>query len=305
MKRHPSIVFKVPKVVALSAGSARSRITRVAPNARVRIVRAYSTSVPAGHVIRQYPAPSRTLRKIGAISLTVSKGSPYAAVPSAGATPDSTKAKLAAAGFSARYRFMPSWNTGKGSVIGLNPAPGTQVRRPATISILISSGYPRTVVPDVGSIYLTAAESQLSAKHLKANVVYVASDKWAANQVLSQSPAAGTEVVQGTSVRLSVSREPKWVKAFSDCGSDTYQSPTFTVSKTWLIRYNIDSGGSLAPQVQFGWTRAGSSFQTGYFYANSPGGWHDYNVDSGAGTYRVDVDPTWNEHWCFEIYDLK
>ena len=57
-------------------------------------------------------------------------------------------------------------------MIELRPRPGVRLRRPATVSILVASGYPREVVPQVENADLVSARSKLEAKHLRYQIVY-------------------------------------------------------------------------------------------------------------------------------------
>jgi hypothetical protein len=106
-------------------------------------------------------------------------------------------------------------------------------------------------------------------------------------------------MIQGGTVSLTISREPKWVSVFSDYGSDAYQSPPFTVSGTWRIKYRVDTTSQYAI-VLTTFTWAG-----GYFSANTPGELHIYNA-YGAGTYTMKVEPIEPDStWYFAIEDLE
>src|SRR5262249_56559652 len=126
------------------------------------------------------------------------------------------RAALAHAGFAGRYRYTPSWTIRKGRVIELRPPRGTRLRRPASVRIVVASGYPRAVVPDVQRLDLRSAGTQLAAKHLRYQVVYRLDGSVPANQVLGQSPAPGTTVYSGARVRLTVARTLRWGKVFAD-----------------------------------------------------------------------------------------
>ena len=78
--------------------------------------------------------------------------------------------------------------------------------------IVLASGYPRSVVPNVENKDLASAQSQLVATHLRYRIVYRLAQGVPTNQVLHEIPAAGTSVYQGTRVRLTVSRTLRWVR---------------------------------------------------------------------------------------------
>ena len=64
------------------------------------------------------------------------------------------------------------------------------------VTIVLSSGYPRTIVPDVLNTALSSAESQLAAKHLHYTLTYAPSQKQAPNYVLNQLPQTGATMIQ-------------------------------------------------------------------------------------------------------------
>ena len=82
-------------------------------------------------------------------------------------------------------------------MIELRPSAGVRLRRPATVSILVASGYPREVVPQVVNADLASAQSKLEAKHLRYQIVYRLMEnetptKWSArSQRRARSSTAG------------------------------------------------------------------------------------------------------------------
>src|SRR5262249_26841183 len=132
-----------PNVVALPAQVARSQIVHLVPGAAVSTTVAYSTRIAAGRVISQRPRASERVRSDACVRLVVSKGTPFARVPAiaAGTRAPAAKALLERSGFRGRYRFTPSWTVRKGAVIELRPAAATRLRRPATVRIVVASGY--------------------------------------------------------------------------------------------------------------------------------------------------------------------
>ena len=165
-------LLRVPNVVSLREDAARAQIEGSMPAAAVSVERVYSTRIGAGLVIRQQPQ-ARSPFPIGTqVRLVVSKGSPYAPVPAvAGRPAEAAKASLVRQGFTSRYAYAPSWTVRKGSVVGLQPRVGTRLRRPAQVTLVVASGYPHSVVPDVRGTDLPSAQQQLAAKHLRYRLV--------------------------------------------------------------------------------------------------------------------------------------
>ncbi|HST16349.1 MAG TPA: protein kinase [Gaiellaceae bacterium] len=295
-----------PNVVALPAKVARSQIVHLVPGAAVSTTAAYSTRIAAGRVISQRPRASERLRTDARVQLVISKGTPFARVPAiaAGTPAPAVKSMLARHGFHGRYRFTPSWTVRKGALIELRPAPATRVRRPATVKIVVASGYPRAVVPDVQDHDVAAAQAQLAAKHLRVRIVYrLTSD--APNVVLRQIPAAGATVYSGTRVRLTVSRTLRWVTVLARSGTEAFVSDAFTVPRHWRIRYRLGPGSFGPALAQVRWAHESDLFADGGFVADSPGGLRTYPVGDGAGTYRLAVSPYAGTRWYVAVEALE
>jgi serine/threonine-protein kinase len=294
--------LRVPNVVTLREGPARTQVLRALPNATVSVVRAYSDRVRNGLVIKQRPLPRSTVNSAAKVMLTISRGSPFAAVPAVAGVPAATaRAALGRAGFVGRYRYVPSWTIRKGTVIELRPRRGTRLRRPATVQIVVASGYPREVVPDVQHLDLRSAQMQLEAKHLRYRVVYRLTQGLPVNQVLGEIPAAGATVYRGTRVRLTATRTLRWVKVFAGSGSDGYESDPFNVPERWRIRYRLSAASFFFPALaEFSWARGDHPFRDGGFVANAAG-LGMYEVRDGAGTYRLGVNPYAGTSWYVEV----
>jgi beta-lactam-binding protein with PASTA domain len=297
-----------PNVVRMREGLARARILHTMPTASVSVVRVYSTRVARGRVVRQRPRPDAKLERGVEVTLLVSKGTPFAQVPSilSGTAPETAKAYLERSGFTVRYRWTPSWYVRKGTMVELNPAAGMRVRRPATVRVVVSSGWPRRVVPDLAGVDLESAKQELEAKHLRYGIVYHRSQTAAPGQVLAQKPAAGNTVYEGTRVWLGAARRVRWKKVLSLSGSDAYESEPFTVQGKWRIRYRLDPGEDSDPSAEFAWTRDGDLFSDGSFVADTPDAIQVHDVSDGAGTYRLTVRPYASDaSWYVEVDALQ
>ena len=297
-----------PDVVALRAGPARAKILETLPSATVSVVHRYSTRIGAGRVIGQRPPAKAALAHGEQVTLIVSKGSPFAAVPAvaAGTPAQPAKTSLERHGFRGQLRYTPSWTVRKGTVITLEPSAGTRLRRPAAVRIVVASGYPREVVPPVENIDLGLARTQLEAKHLRYQIVYRLSHNMPRNQVLRQLPRAGATVYRGSRIRLTVARTLRWVKLLADSGSGPYESAPFIVPDRWRIRYRLAAGDTFTPTLaQFAWSRDGELFgDGGSFFANGTGA-HSYGVSDGSGTYRLAVSPYAGTSWYVEVDALE
>jgi eukaryotic-like serine/threonine-protein kinase len=296
----------VPNVVTLREDAARAQIMRSLPTATVSVQRAYSTRVAAGRVIRQQPLPRTQLAGVAQVRLVVSQGSPYAYVPGlAGSRAGPARKTLARQGFNSRYVLTPSWTVRKGAVVGLQPKAGTYVHRPATVTILVASGYPRSVVPDVRGTDLASAQSRLGTSRLRYRLVYRLTDEVPPGRVLAQIPEPGISVYQGAQVRLTVARTLQWTQVFAFSGTDGFDSDVFTVPDRWRIRYRLAPGDFGLALARFTWTRDGDSSATGSFVATVSGTLRTYGVGDGAGSYRIAVNPLAGTHWYVEVDALR
>jgi beta-lactam-binding protein with PASTA domain len=297
-------LLRVPNVVSLREDAARAQIEGSMPTATVSVQRIYSTQVGAGVVIRQQPR-ARSPFPIGTqVRLVVSKGSPYALVPAvAGRPAEAAKASLLRHGFTSRYAYASSWTVRKGSVVGLQPRVGTRLRRPAQVTLVVASGYPHSVVPDIRGDGVAAAQQQLAAKHLRYRLVWRLTEG-TPGQVLDQIPAPGTTVYQGAQIRLTVARTLRWVKLFAVSNSDDYVSDPFTVPEHWRIRYRLTGNDYGLAFAQFSWAGV-DEFGGHSFFANRAGSLGTYISDDGAGSYRLTVRPFAGTHWYAEVDVLK
>ena len=297
-----------PNVIRMRERAARARILHTMPTASVSVLHVYSTRVARGRVVRQRPGPDAKLDRGVEVTLLVSKGTPFEQVPGIlpGTAPETAKAYLEGRGFTVRYRWTPSWYVRKGTVVELHPGAGMRVRRPATVRIVVSSGWPRQGVPDLGGLDVDAAKRELEAKHLRYGIVYRRSQTAVPDQVLAQKPAAGATVYRGTRVWLGVARKVRWTKVFSASGSDAYESVPFTVGGKWRIRYRLAPADGSDASTEFAWTRDGDLFSDGSFVADTPGALQAHDVSDGAGSYRLSVRPYSSDaSWYVEVDALQ
>ncbi|MBA2642832.1 MAG: Stk1 family PASTA domain-containing Ser/Thr kinase [Actinobacteria bacterium] len=122
-----------------------------------------------------------------------------------------------------RVRHISNSDVEEGFVFGQSPTEGTRVEKEAVVIIDVSSGKPEVTVPSVVGRRVTDAVEELTAAGLDAQVVEVASDQ-DAGLVTGQKPAGGIVVVEGTQVRINVSKGPSPVTVPSVVGSPYEQA---------------------------------------------------------------------------------
>ena len=125
----------------------------------------------------------------------------------------------------------------KDRVFDQNPDPGTRIQKGDRVTLLVSTGPPKTSVPDVVGMNYGDAVQALNDVNLKATKQEVFSQK-PVGQVISQDPPAGEQVVEGTEIVLDVSRGAKQVAVpnvvgmSQDNATTTLQQAGFEVSST-------------------------------------------------------------------------
>ena len=102
----------------------------------------------------------------------------------------------------------PNADVERGRVASQDPEPPQRADKGTFVTIVVSSGKPKATVPNVVGQGRDAAVVALRDAGLEPNVVPVNSPK-AVDTVLATDPKAGAVVVQGTRVRVNVSKGPR------------------------------------------------------------------------------------------------
>ena len=107
---------------------------------------------------------------------------------------------------------QPSATYAEGTISSETPTPGESIRKGGQVSVTVSTGKPTVAVPSFVGVPLATATTQINAAGLVVGTVdHQNSSTIAVDAVISSSPAAGTQVVVGTSVNLVVSAGQKTV----------------------------------------------------------------------------------------------
>ncbi len=107
-----------------------------------------------------------------------------------------------------QVRRVANSDVEEGFVFAQTPTEGTRVDKETVVRIDVSSGKPEVTIPSVVGQTVEDAVAELTRAGLNAQVVEVNSDR-DEGTVTAQSPGAGTVVVEGTQVRINVSKGPK------------------------------------------------------------------------------------------------
>ncbi|WP_026252480.1 Stk1 family PASTA domain-containing Ser/Thr kinase [Streptomyces sp. PsTaAH-124] len=203
---------KVPPLLAKTEAQARKRLD--AAGLDVKDVRhAYSDTVKRGTVISTDPAAGARIRSNDSVTLTVSDGPETVKVPDLKGRPlDAAQRLLKKAGLEpGMVRRAFSEDVAKGSVIGTDPASGTERHAGSAIALTVSKGSP-VDVPDVTGDDLDQAQSELEEAGLKVTIASEqVNSEYDKGQVARQSPAADGQAAEGDTVTLTLSKGPEMI----------------------------------------------------------------------------------------------
>jgi serine/threonine-protein kinase len=208
----------VPTVVGADEATAQTKLRQ--EGFQVDTTRKTS-SRPEGTVIGQDPTGETKADKGSTVNLTVSNGPEQVAVPQVvGLTLKSAQGRLQNAGLKSSEREESSTTVEKGRVISASPGEGQKVDKGSTVSLVVSSGPEQVQVPDVTGKSFDEAQSTLQAAGLKVTRTDKESDK-DPGTVLSQNPKGGTQADSGSTVALTVAKEPSQVSVPDVTGEDS------------------------------------------------------------------------------------
>jgi serine/threonine-protein kinase len=114
-------------------------------------------------------------------------------------------AKIENAGLKPRIKREASTEVDTGFVIDQRPDASARVPKGDPVTIIVSTGVPKTTVPNVVGMDYADAVDALDAKNLDARRREVFSDK-PAGQVVAQDPRPGKVIAEGSAVLLQVSK---------------------------------------------------------------------------------------------------
>jgi len=196
----------VPNVEGLTQDAATTAITDV--KLRVgTVAQQTSNTVAAGKVASQDPPTGSSLAQGAPVNLVISSGPQMVAVPKVERLTQAA-ATTAIVGTTLKIGTVTqqtSDTAATGSVISQDPASGTSVAQGSPVNLVISSGPQIVTVPNVEGMTQTAATTAIAGAKLKVGTVN------ATGKVISQEPARGSSVPQGSSVNLVISSAPQMV----------------------------------------------------------------------------------------------
>lgn len=196
----------VPNVVGKQLESAKH--TLESENLRVNIEEAFDAKVPSGQVVSQYPEAGAIVKEQRTITIYISKGGEAVNIPDLkGLARRDAEIKLKNLGLQLGRIDEQFSDQPFDTVISQNPRQGTQVTKGYTVDIVISKGSEqhKLILPDFKGLTLSSVSKQLESSNLKVGKVTEVEDSGnSLGTILTQNPEAGTEVLEGTTVDLTI-----------------------------------------------------------------------------------------------------
>lgn len=180
-------------------------------NYTIRIETGYNADQPEGYVYKQEPAAGSTIKMKGDLVLYVSKGSRLAEVPTMtpGETSAMVRSRLTAEGFQVKELSESSAEYRVGTVIRLDPEPGTKAQYGSEITMYVSSGEAEAEPIDMPNVLgmseKDGIEKLVSAGFVRANIqtTYV-NQGGAKDAIIAVSPDSSVKQKPDVAIQLTV-----------------------------------------------------------------------------------------------------
>ena len=199
------------------------------------MVRGVTDPAPVGQVLRQDPGAGGEVDEGSEVVLEVSTGPEQVAVPDVvGATEDEARFTLTAAGLTVGDVVEQQDEAREGTVLSQTPQADEQVDSGSTVSLVVSSGPPPVVVPDVRGMTEGAAIEALSRAGLDPE-----SGGPRPDEVVPPGQVVDTDPDPGRSVR----RDSRVVYFVSSGPTPTTTSSTTTTTTTSTTEPDGGGGG--------------------------------------------------------------
>jgi beta-lactam-binding protein with PASTA domain/tRNA A-37 threonylcarbamoyl transferase component Bud32 len=209
---------EVPTVVGADQANAEAKLRKEG----FRVDTTQKTAEqPKGQVIGQDPTGGTKAKKGSTVTLTVSDGPAQVAVPQVvGLTLSSAQGRLRKAGLEGSEREENSDTVAKGRVVSVSPTEGQKVDKGSSVTLVVSSGKPQAQVPDVVGKSFDEASADLQAAGFKVTRKDKESTDKDPGTVLAQDPKGGARIDSGSTIALTVAKEPSQVAVPDVTGED-------------------------------------------------------------------------------------
>jgi len=177
-------------------------------NLRVNIVEQFDATVTAGQVISQSPEAGATVKEQRIITIYVSKGGEELTMPNVkGLSRLSAENKLKKMGLVIGNVYEKVSDQDAWTVLEQEPVAGHKIQKGQSVDLTVSKGKQIKLVrvPNFTGGTLDNAKDQLKQLKLSLGTVNYEKSRQASGTVLRQTPSAGTDVDEGTTVDFVLS----------------------------------------------------------------------------------------------------
>jgi serine/threonine-protein kinase len=181
----------------------------------IQITLSTHPTVQAGRVISQDPPAQTKVKVTRTVTLTVSQGAEVRTVPDVvGLSLSDARIKISQNELNVAEPVQERYSNDypQGVVIDQDPKANSKLSKGSGVTLYVSKGPQQAniQVPNLSGMTVDQARSELDKIKLKLdnNIVRAASTDYPAGQIISQNPARGTAVNEGSTVQVTVSNGP-------------------------------------------------------------------------------------------------
>jgi serine/threonine-protein kinase len=208
----PGASVKFPSVVGATTEQANSTLTTLGLKT-VIIEERFDEDIAKGRVISTDPSAGDSIALGGTVNLVVSKGAERYIIPSLlKLTPEAAVNLLAKSPLKVgEITEAFNANVPKGFVISSNPAEGSKVKRETLVDFVVSKGVETFSLASFVGTNGEQALNELTAAGFNVTTTYAFDEKAMPGEVISQQPAAGSDLPKGVAVEIFVSKGSAFV----------------------------------------------------------------------------------------------
>ena len=196
--------LQVPNVVGLTEAQARALL----PNFTINIQSGPSSTIPKGRISGQVPLADSKVIPGSSITLTESTGAGNTSVPInlVGLSLADARSALTAVGLSVAQTESVDSNQAPGTVLGVNPSPGSILQAGAGVVLQIASG--SLQIPNLVGESEVQAITTLTQAGFLVRTATAFDSTLPLQTVLAQAPDAGTTQSIGSAVTITINTQP-------------------------------------------------------------------------------------------------
>ena len=198
-------------------------------NLRVKIAETYDASVPAGQVVSQYPEAGSKVKEQRLVTVYISKGGEEIEMPDLkGLSRENAEEKLKKVRLKLGSIYEKNSSEEAGTVIAQDPRAGSKISKGQSVDITVSKGEKKQKIalPDYRGASLDAAKANLSSNKLRVGSLSREASSQPEGTIIGQSPAAGSEVSEGTAIDFVLAGPSKTVDKSPAKPTDSDNQPS-------------------------------------------------------------------------------